>query len=176
MKRMWYRSQAGLTLVELMIGLTLGLVMLGAVVSVMVAGNSSYQNAQRFSNLQSEFGFISDSLLVDLRGATAVSVSANSAILTITTAAGTIVYQVDADNNLQRQLNADPVTLIAENVNLFNLSCLDETRTVVNCASAVTVQTSVELSYAESGEDKLHRLVFASTLRNAVLTKKFAVS
>lgn len=176
MNTIWRGSQAGLTLIELMIGLSLGLVMLGSVISVMVAGSTSYQSAQRFSNLQSEFGFISDSLLVDLRGASVVAVSGNNAVLTITTASGTVVYRVDAENNLQRQLNAEPVTLIAENVNLFNLACLDETRTVVNCAAAVTVQTSVELSYAESGEAKLHRLVFASTLRNAILTKKFAVS
>lgn len=169
-------QQAGLTLIELMIGLSLGLVMLGSVVSVMVAGNNSYQSAQRFSNLQSEFGFINDSLLVDLRSASTVTVTGANNILTITSAAGTIIYSVDAENNLQRQLNADPASLIAENVNLFTLSCLDETRTAVNCAVAVTVETTVELSYTEGGAAKLHRLVFASTMRNAVLAKKFALS
>lgn len=167
-------AQTGLTLIELMIGLSLGLVMLGSVISVMVAGNTSYQNAQRFSNLQSEFGFISDSLMVDLRGATAVSVTGGNSVLTITTAAGPVVYQLDAENNLQRQLNADPVSLIAENINLFSLACLDETRAVVDCAAAVTVETTVELSNDAGGPAQLYRLVFATTLRNAILAKKFA--
>lgn len=166
--------QSGLTLIELMIGLSLGLVMLGSVISVMVAGNVSYQSAQRFSNLQSEFGFITDSLMVDLRGATAVSVTGGNSVLTITTAADTIVYQLNDEGILQRQLNADPISLIAENVNLFNLFCLDETRAVINCAAAVTLETTVELNYAEGGEAQLHRLVFATTMRNAILAKKFA--
>jgi type IV pilus assembly protein PilW len=174
MKMRKITSQAGLTLIELMIGLSLGLVMLGSVISVMVAGNTSYQSAQRFSNLQSEFGFISDSLMVDLRGATAVAVTGGNSVLTITTAAGPVVYRLDANNNLQRQLNADPVSLIAENVNLFNLACLSETRAVVNCAAAVTVETTVELSYDAGGAEQLHRLIFATTLRNAILAKKFA--
>ncbi|WP_348730385.1 prepilin-type N-terminal cleavage/methylation domain-containing protein [Rheinheimera texasensis] len=174
MKLHRHSTQHGLTLIELMIGLSLGLVMLGSVISVMVAGNTSYQNAQRFSNLQSEFGFISDSLMVDLRGATAVAVTGGNTVLTITTAAGPVVYRLDADSNLQRQLNADPVSLIAENVNLFNLACLDETRAVVNCAAAVTVESTVELSDDSAGAVQLHRLIFATTLRNAILAKKFA--
>lgn len=174
MKTTHSRVQAGLTLVELMIGLSLGLVMLGSVISVMVSGNVSYQSAQRFSNLQSEFGFITDSLMVDLRGATAISVTAGNSVLTITTATGTVVYQLNDEGNLQRQLNADPISLIAENVNLFNLSCLDETRAVINCAAAVAVETTIELNYADGGEARLHRLVFATTMRNAILAKKFA--
>lgn len=168
------KQQSGLTLVELMIGLSLGLVMLGSVISVMVAGHSAYQNAQRFSNMQSEFGFITDSLMVDLRGASAIAVTGGNAVLTITTAAGAVVYRLDNTGNLQRQLNALPTTLIAENVNLFNLACLDETRAVVNCASAVSLETTVELNYTASGQSQLHRLVFATTMRNAVLAKKFA--
>jgi len=174
MNMMNKNRQIGLTLIELMIGLSLGLVMLGSVVSVMVAGNVSYQSAQRFSNLQSEFGFITDSLMVDLRGATAVSVTGANSVLTITTAAGAIVYQRNAEGNLQRQLNTDPVSLIAENINLFTLSCLDETRAAVNCAAAVSLETTVELDYAQGGEAQLHRLVFVTTMRNAILAKKFA--
>ncbi|MFN6972220.1 MAG: PilW family protein, partial [Rheinheimera sp.] len=79
------RAQAGVTLVELMISLTLGVLLLWGITSIMVSGHLSYSEAQRFTALQGDLSYINDSILVDSRGATAVVTANNSTQLTLTT-------------------------------------------------------------------------------------------
>lgn len=166
-------KQAGFTLIEMMIGLTLGIVLLLAVISVMASGNTAYDNAQRFTGLVGDLSYINDMILVDTRGSTAVSTANNGLQLTLTTPAGTVIYQRNNDGELLRQLNADTPTLIAENVNLFQVNCLNPLGAAVVCGSAVQIETTIELTTSGSSEDLQHRISFRSALRNAVLNLKF---
>lgn len=167
------KFQAGVTLVELMISLALGAILLWGVTSVMVSGHLSYSEAQRFTALQGDFSYINDAILVDSRGATAVQVANNGTVLTLTTAAGAVVYQRNNNGELTRQVNAEPVSIVAENVNVFLVACLDPLGAVVVCGSAVQIETTVELITSRGDEDRQHRISFRSALRNAVLQSKF---
>lgn len=168
-----FTYQAGVTLVELMISLALGAILLWGVTSVMVSGHLSYSEAQRFTALQGDFSYINDSILVDSRGATGVATANNGTVLTLTTAAGAVVYQRNNNNELTRQLNADPASIVAENVNMFTVACLDPLGAAVVCGSAVQIETTVELTTSRGDEDRQHRISFRSALRNAVLQSKF---
>lgn len=167
------QNQTGLTLIEMMIGLTLGIVLLLAVSSVFVSGSNAYNNAQRFIGLQSDLSYINDMILVDTRGATNVTTANNGTELRLTTAAGVVFYQRNSNGELLRQLNANPAVLVAENINLFQVNCLNSLGAAVICANAVQIETTLELTTIGSQEDLQHRISFRAALRNAVLNLKF---
>ena len=60
----------GFTLVELLVALALGLFLIGGAISVFVSGKAAYTEIQRFSELQSNLGFVVDLMTKDIRGAT----------------------------------------------------------------------------------------------------------
>jgi len=170
------RTQTGLTLVELMISLALGVILLWGMTSMMVSGHLSYSEAQRFTSLQGDFSYINDSILVDSRGATAVVTANNNTELTLTVAAGVVLYQRNNNAELTRQLNAETPAVIAENVNLFSVTCLDALGAAVACDSSIQLETTVELVTSRGDEDRQHRISFRSALRNAVLDSKFSAA
>ncbi len=167
------KKHAGVTLIEMMIGLALGVVLLWAVISVLVSGSSAYNNAQRFIGLQGDLSYINDMILADTRGATLVSTSNNGMELNLTTPAGIVVYQKNNVGELFRQLNATPPVLVAEKINLFQVNCLNALGAAAACANAVQIETTIELTTSGSSEDLQHRISFRSALRNAVLNLKF---
>lgn len=166
-------SQAGLTLVELMIGLTLGAFLLWGAVSVITSGRISYNSAQRFTGLQSDLSFVNDSILVDSRGASSVQVTNNGQVLTLVSGVNSVVYQRTTNGELTRTLNAEAAAIIAEDVNVFNVQCLDALSAVVACASAIQLDTTIELETTTSSKTLQHRIAFRAALRNAVLQSKF---
>lgn len=164
----------GLTLVETMIALTLGLLLMLALTALVSNSHRSYQDSQRFVGLESDLSFISDSLQVDLRSATNIVVAANS--LVITNPVGLVTYRRDADNQLFRQENANPEALVAEDVSLFNLRCVDASLATANCATAVGLENTIQVTSTSSGSSLDHRIVFNVALRNRVLDAKFLAS
>lgn len=169
-------SQAGLTLVELMIGLTLGSFLLWGAVSVISSGRIAYNSAQRFTGLQSDLSYINDAMLVDSRSASAIQVTNNSQVLTITSGANTIVYQRTTNGELTRTINTEAAAIIAENVNVFTVQCLDALSAVVACASAIQLNITAELETTTNSQTLQHRISFRSALRNSVLQSKFNVA
>lgn len=169
------RQQAGLTLIELMIALVLGLILLAGVIAVIVSGQTAYHQSQRFTQLQSDFSFISDSLLIDGRGATQVDWSAANKRLTFTKAASTVSYQLNDTQQLVRTDAAGVATLIAEGVTMFTPQCVDGAGVAAACVDAVALSSTIELAITQQSQQKLTRIEFVTALRNAVLTRKFAV-
>lgn len=60
------RSQAGLSLVEMLIAMVLGLVVTGAVVGVFIAGSRSYAQDEHLSSMQDELRFAIGTMTTDL--------------------------------------------------------------------------------------------------------------
>ena len=104
---------------------------------------------------------------------TPYAVTLSSVDATLGTAAGAVVYQRNNNGELTRQLNAEPESIVAENVNVFLVACLDPLGAAVACGSAVQIETTVELITSRGDEDRQHRISFRSALRNAVLQSKF---
>ncbi|WP_412852277.1 PilW family protein [Ectothiorhodospira shaposhnikovii] len=71
MKKKYYsrRFSSGFSLVELMIAMVLGLIVLAGVGHVFLSARMSYTDLQRISAMQDNVGFLSDYLVVSLRGA-----------------------------------------------------------------------------------------------------------
>jgi type IV pilus assembly protein PilW len=169
-------QQRGLTLVELMIGLTLGIILMWGAIQIFIAGQHSYNESQRFSTLQGHLGFISDSLLNDSRGAFGINLNASFDAVTITQDETDIVYQLNANEELTRTVTGEAAAVIADRVQGLVFSCLDADSAVVDCADAVMLLTTVSF---ETGADDYvlqHQFSFRVALRNAVMTQKFSAT
>lgn len=170
-----YRQQ-GLTLVELMVGLTLGIILMWGAIQIFIAGQQSYNETQRFSTLQGHLGFISDSISNDSRGASAVSLNADFDSLTLTQGATDIVYQLNASEELTRAVTGEAEAVIADRVQSLEFSCLDADSAMVACADAVMLLTTVQLETGSEDYTRQHQFSFRVALRNAVMTQKFSAT
>jgi len=169
-----YRKQAaGLTLVELLISMTLGVLLLWGSIQIFVAGQQSYNDAQRFRTLQGDLGFISDSLLNDVRGAASVSLNAASDTLTITQGATELTYSRSASNELQRTVTGEAAAVLANSISALSFACLDTAFSVVTCDLAATVRADVTLTVGEAGDAVSQQFRIHMTLRNVVMASKF---
>lgn len=166
----------GLTLVELLIGLTLGIILIWGGIQIFVAGQHAYRESQRFSVLQGHVSFITDSLLNDVRGASTVDLNASFDSLTINQGAVVITYQRTNGTELNRTLTGEAAAVIADNIQSILFSCLDADSLVVACVNAVTLETQVQLETGEADYSRRHQFMFRIALRNAVMTQKFAVA
>ena len=166
----------GLTLVELLIGLTLGIILIWGGIQIFVAGQHAYRESQRFSVLQGHVSFITDSLLNDVRGASAVDLNASFDMLTINQGAAVITYQLTNGAELHRALTGEAAAVIADNIQSILFSCLDADSLVVACVNAVTLETQVQLETGEADYSRQHQFTFRIALRNAVMTQKFAAT
>lgn len=169
-------QQRGLTLVELMIGLTLGIILMWGAIQIFVAGQQSYNEAQRFSTLQGHLGFISDTVTNDSRGASSISLNADFDVLTINQAATVITYQLNAGEELTRTVTGEAEAVIADRVQDLVFSCLDADSAVVDCADAVMLLTTVRLETGADDYVRQHQFSFRVALRNAVMTQKFSAA
>lgn len=169
-------QQRGLTLVELMVGLTLGIILMWGAIQIFIAGQQSYNEAQRFSTLQGHLGFISDAVVNDSRGASAISVNAGFDSLTITQAATDIVYQLNANEELTRTVTGEAAAVIADRVQSLVFSCLDADSAAADCADAVMLLTTVRLETGTDDYVRQHQFSFRVALRNAVMTQKFSAT
>lgn len=172
------KKQQGVTLVELMISLALGVVLIGAVIQVLLAGQQSYRESQRFGALQSNLLTITDFMMADIRGADAVTitndVAVNSDTVSLVLASGQVVqYRISAQNELVRQVGADPEQVIAENVSQLNFQCLDGTGVVTACADALLIATEANLLSVSAGQQNNHRIFFRTAMRNRVMAELF---
>ena len=66
------RSQRGLSLVELMVALVIGLVLTAGIIQVFLANQTAYREGQRIAQLQEELGFAVDFMVRDIRGASRI--------------------------------------------------------------------------------------------------------
>lgn len=69
MNRLYYKSQTGLTLVELMIAMILSLLILAAIIQVFITNNQSYRVTEAHSRLQENARFSLNTLSKDIRSA-----------------------------------------------------------------------------------------------------------
>lgn len=83
-------TQAGFTLIELMVSLTLGLIVMLGASQIFVSANKAYTETQRFAQLQGDLSLISDMLASDVRAASTVTVvnNAGNSTLTLSSATG----------------------------------------------------------------------------------------
>ncbi|KKL03005.1 hypothetical protein EIK76_08865 [Rheinheimera mesophila] len=166
----------GLTLVELLIGLTLGIILIWGGIQIFVAGQHAYRESQRFSVLQGHVSFVTDSVLNDVRGASAVALNASFDTLTINQGAAVITYQLTNDAELHRTVTGEAAAVIADNIQTVLFSCLDAESVVVACGNAVTLLTQVQLSTGAADYSQQHQFSFRVALRNAVMTQKFVAA
>lgn len=169
-------KQRGLTLVELMIGLTLGIVLMWGAIQIFIAGQHSYNETQRFSALQGHISFITDVMMNDSRGASAIALNETFDSLTVTQAAADILYELNAGSELTRTVTGEAAAVIADRVESLLFSCLDADALVVACDDAVMLLTTVQLETGTGEYVRQHQFSFRIALRNAVMTQKFAAT
>ncbi|MCG5496903.1 PilW family protein [Ectothiorhodospira variabilis] len=103
-------QQHGLSLVELMVALVIGLILTAGVIHVFLGNQAAYRETQRFSALQDNIGFAVDFMVRDIRGADAIAETttpqgisvirdrpANAAVCRVSGPASEVIYHVDGD-------------------------------------------------------------------------------
>jgi len=166
--------QAGFTLIELMISLSLGLIVMLGATQIFVSVNKAYIETQRFSGLQSDLSLISDILASDVREASTVNIvnDANSnSILTLTLSTGTVVYNLTGASLNRTQ--AGVTETMTEQVASFTSQCIASDLSS-SCAKPIMLKLAVGLNSSDSATTRTHLVEFNVAIRNNVLAKKFA--
>jgi type IV pilus assembly protein PilW len=164
--------QRGLTLVELMIAMVLGLIVLGGVVQVFLGGRLAYGEVQRFTALQETTGFLSDFMAGELRGVDSVALVNGRLEVTTESDFGCSAYFIQ--NNAFRCDGAGGAQPILGGADIrftaFNVQCI---YAAVPVACAANNPRAVVLTFGidSQGPDGLRPLTFSLTyaLRNNIL-------
>jgi len=159
------RHLRGVTLVELLIALTLGIVVLGGGIQIFISGQQAYNEAQRFNRLQSDLSLISDLLASDIRAGSIVTTSPN---FTVIGPSGNTVYRLEANNTLVRQVGASAAEILSQDIVAFSTDCISIGGS--NCATAIGV--SIQLTMRASTTNNI-AVNFRVGVRNNILTNKF---
>ncbi|MFN3899029.1 MAG: PilW family protein [Alishewanella aestuarii] len=159
------RFQQGVTLVELMIALTLGILVLGGGIQIFVSGQQAYNEAQRFNRLQSDLSLISDVLASDIRAGNIVGTAPT---LIVIGPSGTTEYRLEANNRLVRQVGLAAEEVLSENITAFTSTCISVGGT--DCPSAIGVSIQLSMITTENNSTTVN---FRLGVRNNILTKKF---
>ncbi|MGL4473674.1 MAG: PilW family protein [Shewanella sp.] len=166
--------QAGLSLIELMISLSLGLVVMLGAAQIFVSANLAYSETQRFAQLQGDISLTSDLLAADVQAATSVSqvddANGNS-ILTLTVGAQNVVYTL-ASGVLTRTVGG-VAEAISEQVASFKGQCIAKDMGH-SCASPLMVRLALGINSTNGSDNRIHLLEFNVSVRNNVLAVKFS--
>ncbi|MCG5513285.1 PilW family protein [Ectothiorhodospira shaposhnikovii] len=172
----------GLSLVELMVALLIGLILLVGVVNVFLGNQVSYRESQRLSQLQESIGYAVDFIARDVRGASGVVWDENAGVLAVTRSRDTqwcnvgagdqaLVYFVQGNALFCGASTANAVALVPAvedaslDVTLLPADPLDASSPIIGLWVEMTF-----LSRATQGEAPLeHRLGFHVALRNEIL-------
>jgi len=149
----------GVTLVELMISLTLGIVVLGGGIQIFISGQQAYNEAQRFMRLQGDLSLTNDLISSDIRSSSAVAISGNQ--LTITTLPHPVIYK-RTTNGLEREVQGVSDVIVGQVTDL-SFACVP---TPADCSDPVGVRVFLTL---EGGVP----VSFMIGMRNVILSKKF---
>lgn len=170
------KQHFGVTLVELMISLTLGLVVLLGVLQIFSSGQQAYNENRRFAELQAEITLLQDLLNSDIRAAQSVTIVKTNDDFTLTlnypapSTPSVITYQFDA--GLPSGTLARNGEVISEMVTVTNLECLTSSEAVVTCGvNAMQVRINFALVPAIGAP---LQFTLAVALRNNVLLSKFS--
>lgn len=169
-----HARQTGLSLIELMVSLSLGLVVMLGASQIFVSANKAYSETQRFAQLQGDISLTSDMLATDLRAATSVSLlnDANgNSILTLTVGAQNVVYTL-ATGVLTRTAGG-VAEAISEQVASFNGQCIAKDLSN-SCASPLMVRLALGINSNDGSSTRVHLVEFNVAIRNNVLAVKFS--
>lgn len=167
-------KQAGMTLVELMISLTLGLIVLLGVIQIFSSGQQAYNETRRFGELQAEISLLQDMLTTDIRAAQNVVIisSAPNIDITVNYPVGsgipTVQYQYQ---HTITSLIRDTETL-SEKIRINNISCLTSSDQIDASCGSSTMQVLFEFELIPSQGQPV-ALAFSVALRNNILNSKF---
>ncbi|ANB01447.1 PilW family protein [Ectothiorhodospira sp. BSL-9] len=103
------KQQKGLSLVELMVALVIGLILTAGVIHVFLGNQVAYRETQRFSALQDNIGFAVDFMVRDIRGADAIAETTSpegisvirhrdAAVCGVSGSGSEVIYHVDGDS------------------------------------------------------------------------------
>jgi hypothetical protein len=157
--------QFGVTLVELLIALTLGIVVLGGGIQIFISGQQAYNEAQRFNRLQSDLSLISDLLASDIRAGNIVATSPN---LIVAGVGGNTEYRLEANNTLVRQVGAAAAEILSQDIITFNSSCISVGGN--DCPTAIGVNLQLTMRATNTNNITVN---FRVGVRNNILTNKF---
>lgn len=165
-------TQAGFTLIELMVSLTLGLIVMLGASQIFVSANKAYTETQRFAQLQGDLSLISDMLASDVRAASTVTVvnNAGNSTLTLSSATGNIVYDL-VGGKLNRTKAGVAETLTEQGAS-FSSQCIARDLSA-SCASPVMLKLAVGLNSSDGSSTRVHLVEFNVAIRNNVLAVKF---
>ncbi|SEL60000.1 PilW family protein [Ectothiorhodospira marina] len=102
------RQQKGLSLVELMVALVIGLILTAGVINVFLGNQAAYRETQRFSELQDNIGFAINFMMRDMRGADVIAKTTTpegisvirdrvAAVCDVSGPGSEVIYHVDGD-------------------------------------------------------------------------------
>lgn len=169
-----FHRQSGVTLVELMISLTLGLIVLLGVIQIFSSGQQAYNETRRFGELQAEISLLQDMLTTDIRAAQNIVVTPNGSDIDVTinypvgSGLPAITYQYrDALKTVSRDAEA-----LSEKIRVTNISCLTSADVVDASCGGTTMQILLQFELIPS-HGQVVALSFSVALRNNILNSKF---
>lgn len=170
----------GLTLVELMIAMVLGLLVLGGVIQIFVSGRIAYGEVQRVTALQEASGFMAGFLATELRGARSVALVGNELHIDPPGPAGCDGVRV-ANNALQCRFvsPSDPTQrlwrpLVGDQHSIafksMSTTCMPSPcPSAAASASTHGVALSFTMDAVRPGDSREHSLTLTFALRNNLL-------
>lgn len=156
---------SGVTLVELLVALTIGIVVLGGGIQIFISGQQAYNEAQRFNRLQSDLSLVSDLLATDIRAGNIVATAPH---LILIGPDGTTEYRLEANNTLVRQVGLMTPEVLSEDIVAFNAACISVGG--VDCPTALGVNIQLTMRATETSNMILN---FRIGVRNNILVRKF---
>lgn len=159
------QSQFGVTLVELLIALTIGIVVLGGGIQIFISGQQAYNEAQRFNRLQSDLSLVSDLLATDIRSGNIVGTAPT---LVLIGPDGTTEYRLDANNTLVRQVGLATAEVLSEDIIAFSTTCISVGGS--DCPTALGVNVQLTMRATETSNVTVN---FRVGVRNNILVRKF---
>lgn len=169
--------QSGLSLVELMIAMVLGLMLLGGVIQVFLGNQTLYRETQRLAALQESVGYGVDFMVRDIRGATALALDNGALRVTrdrdlawcgVDAGVGEVFYHVSAgglrcgDGATQ---NHELVPGLKDGSMSIELIPGGDPSRIIGVRVGLTYESQI----APSWPSHEHRLYFHIALRNALL-------
>ena len=158
--------QLGVTLVELLIALTLGIVVLGGGIQIFISGQQAYNEAQRFNRMQSDLSLITDLIASDIRAGNIVGTVPN---LIIVSAGTNTEYRLEANNTLVRQQGIAPAEILSQDIVAISSTCISVGGN--NCPTAIGVNVQLTMRATDTNNITIN---FRVGVRTNILTNKFA--
>jgi len=166
------KTRAGLTLVEVMVGVALGMLVLAAVSSTYLFSLTSFASMASYSELNAKNRMASDTISRDIRSASSVA-SVTPSQLVLHFAKSDVTYAYDPDLATLTRLQFGQPRILLENVDYLSFYLYQRplTNSAYEAFPTATPATAKMVAFEWSCSQRVYRAVKASSSHEAAIVE-----